>query len=69
MELAQYLLIGVVLLVLAVVAGARYAVTTRRRVRDLEQPPVIAPPPQPTETAPSETAARGCSKDCGISPR
>jgi fused signal recognition particle receptor len=57
MELAQYLLIGVILLVLAVVAGARYAVTTRRRVRDLEQPPVIAPPPQPTETAPTETAA------------
>ena len=57
MELAQYLLIGVILLVLAVVAGATYTVTTRRRVRDLGQPPVIAPPPQPTETAPTETAA------------
>ncbi len=52
MELFQYLVIGIVLVVLAVVAGVGYAVTTRRRVRGADRPQVT---PAPAETRPPAT--------------
>ena len=44
MEFVEYLVIGTVLLVLALVASAGYAVSTRRRGRVIAPPPVEEPP-------------------------
>jgi len=71
MELFQYLVIGIVLLVLAVVAGVGYAVTTRRRVRGADRPEVTAPvetATAPTETRPPATTPAGAVQEAVAPP-